>query len=65
MDNDDAGKKAAEKIKQQCQKAYRLYFPSFESNDVAELNVDKITSDIKPWIELAKEKCLNMEVKND
>jgi len=33
---------------------YRLYFPNFDTNDIAELNVDKITSDIKPWIDKAK-----------
>ena len=54
MDNDEAGKKAAEKIEQQCSMLYRLYFPNFDSNDIAELNVDKITTDIKPWIDKAK-----------
>ena len=54
MDNDEAGQKAAKKIEQQCGMLYRLYFPNFDANDIAELNVDKITSDIKPWIERAR-----------
>ncbi len=55
MDNDDAGQKAAERITELCQKAYRLYFPDFSGNDIAELNTDSITSDILPWINQAKE----------
>ena len=53
MDNDDAGQKAAKKIEEQCSRLYRLFFPSFEGNDVADLNIDKVTSDIKPFIENA------------
>ena len=52
--NDEAGLKAAEKIEKQCSMLYRLYFPNFDSNDIAELNVDVITSDIKPWIDKAQ-----------
>jgi len=53
MDNDEAGKKAAKKIEEQCSRLYRIYFPSFDASDIAELNVDKVTSDIKPFIENA------------
>ena len=53
MDNDEAGKKAAEKIEQICGRLYRLYFPNFNANDIAELNVDSVTSDIKPFIQQA------------
>ena len=53
MDNDDAGKKAAEKIEEVCGRLYRLYFPNFSANDVADLNVDSVTSDIKPFIQQA------------
>jgi hypothetical protein len=55
MDNDEAGRKAAAKIEDICGRLYRLYFPTFDANDIAELNTDKITSDIRPWIEKAKE----------
>lgn len=54
MDNDEAGQKAAKKIEERCGRLYRLYFPRFDANDVADLNVDKITSDIKPWIDKAQ-----------
>ena len=43
----------AKKIEEQCSRLYRLFFPSFEGNDVADLNIDKVTSDIKPFIENA------------
>mgnify|MGYP003142541885 CR=1 FL=1 len=55
MDNDEAGRRAAAKIEDICGRLYRLYFPTFDANDIAELNTDKITSDIRPWIEKAKE----------
>ena len=29
---------------------YRLYFPKFNSNDIADMNIDIVTSDIKPLI---------------
>ena len=53
MDNDEAGKKAAAKIEEVCGRLYRLYFPRFNANDVADLNVDGVTSDIKPSIQQA------------
>ena len=53
MDNDEAGKKAAAKIEEVCGRLYRLYFPRFNANDVADLNVDGVTSDIKPFIQQA------------
>ena len=55
MDNDEAGKKAAKKIEEQCSRLYRIYFPSFDSNDIADLSIDKVTSDIKPFIDQAME----------
>ena len=36
-----------------CGRLYRLYFPNFSANDVADLNVDSVTSDIKPFIQQA------------
>ena len=55
MDNDEAGKTAAKKIEEQCSRLYRLFFPTFAGDDIAELNTDEITDDIQPWIEKAKE----------
>jgi 5S rRNA maturation endonuclease (ribonuclease M5) len=54
MDNDEAGKLAAKKIEEQCSRLYRIYFPSFKAADVADLNVDAVTADIKPFITKAK-----------
>lgn len=50
-DNDDAGRLAAKNITNMCKNQYRLYFPKWETNDVADLTNDKITKDIKPIIE--------------
>ena len=50
LDNDEAGKKGAKKIYEQCSKMYRLYFPKLKTNDIGDMNVDVVTSDIKPLI---------------
>ena len=50
LDNDEAGKKGAKKIYEQCSKMYRLYFPTFKANDIGEMNIDVVTNDIKPLI---------------
>ena len=54
MDNDEAGKIAAKKIEEQCSRLYRLFFPTFNASDIAELNIDSVTSDIKPFIDKTK-----------
>lgn len=50
LDNDAAGIKGAKKIYEECSKMYRVYFPEFNENDIADMNVDIVTSDIKPLI---------------
>ena len=50
LDNDEAGKKGAKKIYDQCANMYRIYFPKFEGNDIGDINVDVVTQDIKPLI---------------
>ena len=50
LDTDDAGKKGAKKIYEQCSKMYRLYFPQLSLNDIGDMNVDVVTNDIKPLI---------------
>ena len=50
LDNDEAGKKGAKKIYEQCSKMYRLYFPQLSLNDIGDMNVDVVTNDIKPLI---------------
>ena len=32
-----------------CGKMYRLYFPTLETNDVGDMHIDKVTSDIGPF----------------
>jgi len=54
-DNDGAGQEAAKRINDTCCRTYRMYFPTLTSNDVAELSVDRVTADIQPWIDKAKE----------
>ena len=50
LDNDEAGKKGAKKIHEQCSKMYRIYFPEFQGNDIGDISVDVVTNDIKPLI---------------
>ena len=50
LDNDEAGQKGMKKIQEQCSKMYRLYFPNIDTNDIGDMKVDKVTSDIKPLI---------------
>ena len=50
LDNDEAGKKGAKRIYEQCSKMYRLYFPKLKTNDIGDMNVDVVTNDIKPLI---------------
>jgi 5S rRNA maturation endonuclease (ribonuclease M5) len=47
-DNDEAGRLAAEKIKQKCQQGYRIYIPTINKPDVGEMTPEEIDSQIKP-----------------
>ena len=47
-DNDEAGRLAAEKIKQKCQQAYRIYIPTISKPDVGEMTKEEIETEIKP-----------------
>jgi 5S rRNA maturation endonuclease (ribonuclease M5) len=47
-DNDEAGRLAAEKIKQRCQQGYRIYIPTIDKPDVGEMTPEEIDSQIKP-----------------
>lgn len=51
LDNDKAGKEAAQTIKQKLSRTHRLFFPTFDAKDVGELQTDTITSDIEPIIQ--------------
>lgn len=48
LDNDDAGREAAEKLKKKLGRTYRLFFPKFSKHDVGDLNSDLITKEIEP-----------------
>lgn len=48
LDNDDAGRDAAEKLKKKLGRTYRLFFPKFSKHDVGDLNSDLITKEIEP-----------------
>ena len=50
-DNDEAGKKAADQIKQKCQNTYKIYIPTISKGDIGEMNSDEIDNEIKPLLE--------------
>lgn len=50
MDNDDAGKKATDLIKQKCYKTYNVKNIEFPAQDVADLSVDYIKNSIVPLL---------------
>jgi 5S rRNA maturation endonuclease (ribonuclease M5) len=47
-DSDEAGREAAQNIKEKLQRTHRLYFPMLEANDVGDLQTDQVTDDIMP-----------------
>lgn len=50
MDNDDAGKKAAQAIYQKCHRTYNVYNIDIDNNDIASMSVDEVSQLIKPKI---------------
>lgn len=50
-DNDEAGRKAADQIKNKCQNTYRIFIPQISSNDVGEMTQDQIETEIKQYIQ--------------
>jgi len=50
-DNDDAGKKAANQIKNKCQNTYRIFIPQISKPDVADMTKEEIDDEIKKYIE--------------
>lgn len=50
-DNDDAGLKAAQQIKNKCQNTYRIFIPQINKSDIGEMNSDEIKEQIKDYIE--------------
>lgn len=47
MDNDEAGKKAAEQIKNKCQNTYRIFIPKISKPDVGDMTPAEIEKEIK------------------
>ena len=50
-DNDEAGHKAAQSIKQKCQNTYRVFIPTISKSDVGEMNSEEINNEIKKYLE--------------
>jgi 5S rRNA maturation endonuclease (ribonuclease M5) len=50
-DNDEAGKKASEQIKDKCKNTYRIYQPTIEANDIGEMSIKEINNQIRPLLE--------------
>lgn len=50
-DNDDAGHKAAEQIKNKCQNTYRIFIPKISKSDVGEMGINEINNEIKTFLE--------------
>jgi len=50
MDNDEAGKRAAEEIKQKCENTYTVYIPTISAGDIAEMTENQIKTEIKDFI---------------
>lgn len=51
-DNDEAGINSAKKIKEKCDRIFRLYFPKIKT-DVGDMNTDEITKDVEPILNKA------------
>jgi len=49
-DNDEAGKKAAEQIKNKCQNTYRIFIPQISKPDIAEMTKEEIKTEIIDYI---------------
>lgn len=53
-DNDEAGIKAAQQIKQKCQNTYRIFIPTISKNDIGDMTPIEIQTEIKEYIERIK-----------
>ena len=50
-DNDEAGRKAADQIKNKCQNTYRIFIPNISTNDIGDMTPDQIDTEIKQYIQ--------------
>lgn len=53
-DNDEAGRKAAQQIKEKCQNTYNVFIPTISKADVGEMSIEEINQEIKPLLEKLK-----------
>lgn len=53
-DNDEAGIKAAQHIKQKCQNTYRIFIPQISKNDVGDMTSAEIDIEIKQYLQRIK-----------
>lgn len=53
-DNDDAGRKAAEQIKNKCQNTYRIFIPTISKNDVGDMTSEEIKNEIINYLQEIK-----------
>ena len=49
-DNDEAGKQAAQDIKNKCQNTYRVFIPEISKGDIGEMTSEEIDKEIKQYI---------------
>jgi len=49
-DNDEAGKKAAQQIKNKCQNTYRIFIPEISKPDIADMTTEEINKEIKEYL---------------
>jgi 5S rRNA maturation endonuclease (ribonuclease M5) len=50
-DNDEAGRNAAQQIKNKCQNTYRIFIPTISKPDVGEMTSEEINNEIKQYME--------------
>jgi len=50
-DNDEAGKKAAEQITNKCQNTYKIIIPTISMNDVGDMSIQEIHTQITPYLQ--------------
>lgn len=53
-DNDEAGRKAAEQIKNKCQNTYRIFIPNISKNDIGDMSITEIHQELKPQLDKIK-----------
>ncbi len=52
MDNDEAGQKAAEKIKNKCCKTYNVKNINIKASDIADMSIKEIDEEVKPLLNM-------------